>query len=307
MYDVIIVGAGPAGLTAALYCARRSLKTLVLSGDVGGQITKTYEIENYPGIDKISGIELSMRFKEQAERFGAEIILNEVKSIAKNNDAFTVKTSSAEYECQALILTFGKKPRNLNVPGEEEFKGRGVSYCATCDAPFFKNKIVAVVGGGNSALDAAILASKIAKQVYLIHRSDSFRGEQYLIDQVDGAENINILFNTEIKVVKGDNIVKSIDLNNGENLTVDGVLVEIGYVVDRSLAENLVDIDNKNQIIINNIQETSVPGIFAAGDLSQTPYKQIVISAGEGAKAALACFDYLQKKQGKHGIVADWH
>lgn len=307
MYDVIIIGGGPAGLSAAIYSSRRALKTLVISRDIGGQIAKTPDIENYPGVEKISGVELANKFKTQAEKFGATIIFEETTKIEKTEDKFSVKTLRNEYEAKTVILASGKKPRELDVPGENEFKGRGVSYCATCDAPFFKNKTLAVVGGGNSALDAALLASKYCKKVYLIHRRDSFAGEQVLIDTVNFTKNIEVVFNSQIKEIKGEQVVKSVVLSDDKIIETDGVIVEVGFIVDHSLVEGLVDIDSKKQVVVNNIQETSVPGIFAAGDLTTTPYKQAIISAAEGAKAALSCYDYLQKLQGKRGILADWH
>ncbi len=307
MYDVIIIGAGPAGLTAAIYAARRAMKTLVLSVDIGGQVTKTYDIENYPGFNLISGFELATKFKEQAEKFEAKIILEETKKIRVLKNGFSIKTNKDTYQARIVILAFGKKPRELGVPGEEKFKGRGVTYCATCDAPFFKNKTVVVVGGGNSALDAALLASKISKKVYLVHRREQFRGEQYLVDQIKKAKNIELVVKAGVREIKGEKTVESIILNGDREIKTDGVMIEVGYMVDRSLVDGLVELDSKNQIRVSAHQETSVPGIFAAGDLTPTPFKQIIISAGEGAKAALAAFDYLQKLEGKQGIIADWH
>lgn len=307
MYDVIIVGAGPAGLTAAIYASRRSLSTLVLSTDIGGQVVKTYDIENYPGFLSTTGLDLIIKFKEQALKFGAKIENREVKKIESKNNIFAVSTSANTYETKSVILAFGKKPKELCVPGEEEFKGRGISYCATCDAPFYKGKDVAVVGGGNSALDAALLLSKYSNKIYIIHRSPEFRGEQHLVNQVKGNPNIEVIFNSEISEIKGNKVVNSVLLKSGREIPVDGIMVEIGYIVDRKLVEGLVSIDQNNQVIVDERQQTSVPGIFAAGDLTQTPFKQVIVSAGEGAKAALSAFDYIQKLEGKKGIIADWH
>lgn len=309
MYDVIIIGGGPAGLTAAIYASRRALKTLVLSADIGGQAVKTFDIENYPGFISITGPELALKFKEQAEKTGAQILVQPVNKLNVNSDGtFSVQTREAAYQSKSIILAFGKKPRHLEVPGEEEFQGRGVTYCATCDAPFFRNKTVVVVGGGNSALDAAILCAKIAAKVYLIHRREDFRAEQHLIDQVDAAPNIEKVLNSEIANINGAGVVKSITLKDGRNIATDGVIVEVGYVVDRALVQDLLDLDEQNQVVVDPVhQTTTVPGIFAAGDLTPTPYKQIIISCGEGAKAALSAFDYLQKITGRRGITADWH
>jgi len=307
MFDVIIIGGGPSGLTAAIYCSRRGLKTLVVSRDIGGQITKTNEIENYPGFDHISGVELGKKFFDQAKKFGTEFIFDEAKEIKKKADGFEIRMMRKSFESKTIILAFGKKPRELGVPGEEELKGRGVSYCATCDAPFFKNKIVTIVGGGNSALDAAIVSSEIAKQVFLIHRGPEFKGEEILIDKIKTASNIKTIMNDEISEITGKDKVEAVKLKSGQEIPTDGVIVEVGYVIDRSLVSGLVELDKLNQVVIDKFQSTSVPGIFASGDLTETPYKQIVISAGEGAKAALSAFDYIQKISGKKGIAADWH
>lgn len=305
-YDVIIVGGGPAGLTAALYASRRSLKTLVLTRDIGGQAAKTFDIENYPGIIFATGIELTEIFKKQAENFGAEIKFEETKKITPEKNIFKIETLNNVYEAKTIILAFGKQPRELNVEGEQEFQGRGVSYCATCDMPFFKNKTVAIVGGGNSALDAALLAAKNCEKVYLIHRRDEFRAENILIEKAKNSKNIEIILNSNIQKIKGKNVVESIIIESGKEINVSGVFAEIGYVVDRSLVENLVELNDKNQVIVDSNQNTSIPGIFAAGDLTTTIYKQIVISAGEGAKAALSVYDYIQKNEGKTGIAGDW-
>jgi len=306
IFDVIIIGGGPAGLSAATYATRRSLKTLVLTSDIGGQISKSSHVENYPGYEGITGINLAMAFYNQAKKFGAAITFEEAKEIIKKDNLFEVKTHLKSYQCRALILAFGKKPRELGIPSEKEFRGKGVTYCATCDAPFFKDKTVIVVGGGNSALDAALLSATYSKKVYLIHRSQ-FRAEQILLDKVNQLKNITVMTETEIKEIIGHDKVESVMLSNGEKIETDGIIVEIGFVVDRSLITGFLETDEKGQVITNEMQETSVTGVFAAGDLTTTPYKQVVIAAGEGAKAALACFDFIQKHSGKKGILADWH
>lgn len=306
-FDVIIIGGGPAGLSAALYSARRALKTLVITRDIGGQASKTPEIENYPGIEKISGIALAMEIKKQAEKFGAKIIFEETSKIEKKNEVFDVSTLRGKYTGKTIILASGKKPRELGAEGEEKLKGKGVSYCATCDVPFFKDKVVAVVGGGNSALDAALLAEKYCKKVYIVHRRASFTAEEVLIEKVKSSKKIEVIFDDEVTRVNGENHVESISLMNSKEISVDGLIVEVGYIVDRSLVKDLVEIDEKNQIVADSLQNTSVPGIFAAGDITQTPYKQIAVSAAEGVKAALSSYDYLQRREGKKGISGDWH
>lgn len=304
-YDTIIIGGGPAGLTAAIYASRRSLKTLILTRDIGGQAAKTFDIENFPGIVHTTGPALAKTMKEQAETFGAEIKYEEVKNITQTGDNFNIETTSEKYQTRTIIISSGKKPQGLGVPGEEEFKGRGVSYCATCDAPFFRDKTVVVVGGSNSALDAAAYCSEIAKKVYLIHRSE-FSGEQIRIDQVKKNKKIEIYLPDEIASIVGEGTVKSVKLKSGKEIETDGVIIEVGYTIDSTLFSGLVKINEKKQIVTDLAQNTSIPGVFAAGDLTEAPYKQIVIAAGEGAKAALSAYDYIMKLEGKKGILGDW-
>jgi len=308
-YDVIIVGGAAAGLTAAIYTTRRALKTLVITQDIGGQAATTPDIENYPGYEHIDGMELMGKFKDQAEKTGAEFIYEEVKEVVPEDDLFKVKTNTKEFESRAVILAFGLTHRHLGVPGEEEFGGKGVSYCATCDAPLFKQKDVAVVGGGNSALDAALLLSKMARKVYLIHRRDQFRGEQVLIDRVMAADNIEIVYNSKTKEIRGEMVVNKIIVTDVEKeleereIEVNGVFVEIGFQVKGDLVKGLVELDEAKQIKVNKNNETSTPGIFAAGDVTAIDYKQIIISAGEGAKAALQAYKYLN---GGKASGVDW-
>ncbi|TSC94825.1 MAG: glucose-inhibited division protein A [Candidatus Berkelbacteria bacterium Athens1014_28] len=299
-YDVIIIGGGPAGISAAIYTSRRLLKTLVITKEVGGQVVKTPDIENYPGFDLISGPDLAGKFIEQAKKFGTEIVHDEVIHLEKKADKFVISGQKEKYFGKSLILAFGKVPRKLNIPGEKEFKGRGVSYCATCDAPFFKGKIVVVNGGGNSAFDATLLLSKIAKKVYLIHRRDEFRAEEILIDKVKKAKNVEIITGATISEIKGDQIIKSIIYQKGgkdNEVEVDGVFVEVGYIVEDGLIKDFVEMDEKNQIKVAKDHSTSREGVFAAGDLTNSYYKQIVISAGEGAIAALSAAKYLDERK----------
>jgi thioredoxin reductase (NADPH) len=302
MYDVIIIGGGASGSTASLYSARRGLKTLVLTRDIGGQASKTDSVENYPGYPSpINGFELMNNFKKQAERFGAEFKIAEVEKIEKKaQNNFEVFTPNNNYQAKTIILALGLSPRKLNVPGEKEFLNRGVAYCATCDAPLFQNKITLVVGGGNSALGAALLLASIGKKVFILVRENKFIGEKILIDKVKNNPKIEILFDSEVVEIKGTNFVEKIKiLNNKTNLEkiieADGIFVEIGWIADGSLVQNLVELDYRKQIKINLKNETSQKGIFACGDCTNVPYKQIIIAAGEGAKAALSCHEYLEK------------
>ncbi len=316
LYDVIIVGAGAAGMTAALYASRRAMRTLVITQDIGGQAATTNEIENYPGVDLIDGPTLMNKFKNQAEKFGAIFNYAEVRVIEKkldndNKPVFWVKTNIQEFQSHSLILAYGLTHRHLGVPGEKEFGGKGVSYCATCDAPLFRGKTVAVVGGGNSAVDAALLLAKICPKVYLIHRSENFRAEAVLVEQLK-QDHIELILNSEVKEIKGEMVVKSlllVDVNDRtkeREIFTDGVFIEVGYVVNSQIIQGLVELDERQQIKINLDAETSEPGIFAAGDITTISYKQIVISAGWGATAALKAYEYLQKARGFRGVNIDW-
>lgn len=308
IYDVIIIGGGPAGLSAAIYASRRALKTLVISKDIGGQAALTDEIENYPGFESIGGLELTAKFKAQAEKFGTEFLANEIVDIKKKNKIFVIKTvDGQEIDTKTVILAFGLTPRSLNVLGEKELTGRGVSYCATCDGPLYRDKITVVAGGGNSALDAAEFLSRIAKKVYLIHRRDEFKAEQVLIDQVKAAQNIEIIYNANIVEIKGDKRVESLVYQTSEGskseIKIDGLFIEIGYVAKTDWLAELLKLNERQEIIISRDCETSVPGILAAGDISDITYKQVVISAGEGAKAALQAYRYIQ---GDKTLPPDW-
>ncbi|MFC1598555.1 thioredoxin-disulfide reductase [Patescibacteria group bacterium] len=312
IYDLIIVGGGPAGLTAGIYASRRKLQNLVITKDIGGQAATVPHVENYPGFAKVDGFELTENMKKQAESFGSEFVYDEVQKISKDKDVFSAETvTGKKFQAQSLILSFGVTPRNLEVPGEKEFTNKGVTYCANCDAPLYKDKIVAVVGGGNSALDAAEYLSKIAKKVYLIHRRDEFRGDEILVEKVKAPDNIELVMDSVVSEIKGEQFVKSITIKNvkdaqEKDLEVNGVFVEIGHVVNSTPIKETVNVDEKNQIVIDDYCNTSEQGIFAAGDVASGEYKQIIIAAGEGAKAALSAYKYLQHKKGKTVPSVDW-
>lgn len=312
MYDVIIIGGGAAGLTAAIYTTRRKLKTLVLSVDIGGQTNLTQHIENYPGYTELSGPKLMQIFEEQAKSFGAEIIFGKVTKIEKTDKSFEVSLANDEkYQGRTVIVTSGKVPRSLGIPGEEKFMGRGVTTCATCDGPLYKGKQVAIIGGGNSALDAAEYMSKLASKIYLVHRRNEFRGEAVLIDRVKAAKNVELVLNSVPQAVNGDKFVSGVTVENVEtkekkDLDVSGVFVEIGYIADTSAVKELVKLSSKGEILVDEYCETGTPGMFAAGDITNVPYKQTVISAGQGAVAGLQAYTYLQKLEGKTAVKADW-
>ncbi len=312
IYDVIIVGGGAAGLTAAIYAGRKKMKSLLATVDIGGQTNLTPHIENYPGYASKSGPELMKIMEQQARSFGAEFVFGKVVKAEKLGKTFSVTLSNNDkFASKTLILANGKVPKTPGIPGEEKFMGRGISTCAVCDAPIFKNKTVAVIGGGNSALDAAELTSKFSSKVYLVHRRNEFRGDEMLVDRVKKTKNIEFVLNHVPVEVKGDKFVKSlvvagVETNKKKEISVDGIFMEIGYIVDTGFIRGLVKVNDSGEIIVDGNCQTSQPGIFAAGDITNIPYKQTVIAAGHGAVAALSAYNYLQKNGGGQPIKADW-
>ncbi len=309
-YDVVVVGAGAAGMTAAVYACRKNLKTAVISVDIGGQTNLTNHIENYPGVDAMPGAELMQKFHAKARSFGAEFVSGKVVKVEKEGSGFKLTLSNNDvYSAKGIILAFGAVARELGIPGEAKFLGRGLSTCATCDAPLYRNKVVAVIGGGNSAVEGALeLVHAGAKQVYLVHRRNEFRGDEISVAKIRSEKLIAITTPYVPVEIVGDKFVTGLKIKNaGTNeeklLAVNGVFKEIGFAVDVSAVKGLVSINEKNEIVIDCNNKTSVPGIFAAGDATTVPYKQTVISAGEGAKAALECYKYVT---GAKTIGIDW-
>jgi alkyl hydroperoxide reductase subunit F len=301
MYDLIIVGGGPAGMTAAVYAARKRLNTLLLSKDVGGQVLWTMGVENYMGYQYIEGPELMQKFEEQVKQFPLEQKIGQGASTLSPVDVgFEVRAEGGEsYQARAVIVATGKRPRQLNVPGEERLKGRGVTYCAICDGPIFAGEKVAVIGGGNSALEAALDMVKIGDHVYLVSTTP-LTGDQILIERVKEASNLTNLLEHEVLSIEGPNRVESLtvrDLKTGaeKKLEVGGVFVEIGLIPNSDVVRDIVKLNRLGEIEVNPACETGVPGLFAAGDVTNVPEKQIVVAAGEGAKAALAAHKYLQR------------
>jgi len=300
VYEVIMVGAGPAGITAAIYAARKKMDLVVLATSIGGQVVLTSEIENYTGFQYISGEELSAKFREHLEKFRFELIMEEAQKVEREGDSFRVKTDNDTYLGKTVIIATGRTPRELKVPGEAEFKNRGVTYCATCDAPFFEGLDVAVVGGGNSGLEAVVQLTKIAKSIRLIEVGPQLKADPVLVERVGASGKVEILTRTRIIEIVGDRAVTGIRAQrDGKEmlLPVQGVFVEIGS----SPNSGMVDFVEKNswgEIVVNCRCETSVPGLFAAGDVTDVPEKQIVVAAGEGCKAALSAFKYLSQRRG---------
>jgi alkyl hydroperoxide reductase subunit F len=301
MYELVIIGAGPAGMTAAVYAARKKLNTLLVSYDIGGQVLWTTGIENYMGYQFIEGTELIKKFEEQVKQFPIEIKTGErVSSLSQTSGGFEVTTDRGEvYRAKAAIMAAGKRPRQLNVPGEDKLKGRGVTYCAICDGPLFAGENVAVIGGGNSALEAAEDMVKMAEHVYLVSLTP-LTGDQILIDKVKSAGNLTMSLEHEVMEVKGESRVEGIkirDLKNKQEraLKVSGIFVEIGLIPNSEPFKGIVRLNRLGEIEVNCANETSVLGLFAAGDVTNVPEKQIVVAAGEGAKAALKAHRYLQR------------
>ncbi len=295
-YDLIIIGAGPAGLTAAVYAGRYLLDTLVIGELEGGMISEAHEVHNFPTHKSITGIELTKKLVEQVKSLGIEIKSEIVEEIQKKKRYFEIKTNKGVYSSKKIILAIGRKKEKLDVPGEKEFFGRGVSYCATCDAVFFKNRIVAVIGGSNAALTAALLLSEYAKKVYIIYRKEKFlKAEPTWIKQVENNKKIELVFNSNIKEIKGSEKVEKIILDSKKELSVDGVFIEVGSIPGIKLTQQLnLKLDN-DYIITNKFQETSLSGVYAAGDTTNNPLKQAVTAAAEGAIAATSVYEEIRK------------
>ena len=294
--DLIIIGAGPAGITASVYAARKKMKFLVITKDIGGQTALSGDVENYTGYQFITGPELALKFEEHLRKFGIALKENEeVREVKKAGNLVQVKTDKGAYVAQAVIIASGKRSRELGVGGEKEFKNRGLTYCATCDAPLFPGKDVAVIGGGNSALDAAIQLIKIANKIYIINVAKQLTGDAIMQEIVSQSPKVSILNNTRVIAVLGEKMVNAIRIKKEgkeEALSVGGVFVEIGLIPNSGFAQE-VGKNKSGEIMVNSSNETNIPGVFAAGDVTDVPEKQIVIAAGEGSKAALSVFKYL--------------
>lgn len=298
MYDTVIVGSGPAGLTAAIYAKRAGLATLLIENTPvgGGQIATTDRVDNYPGLPGINGMELGMKFREHAEELGCEFRDGQVVRVEPDkvtlDDGTTIDTKT-------VVLALGADHRQLGVPGENEFRGKGVSYCATCDGAFFRKKDVAVVGGGDVALDDAIYLSRFASRVYLIHRRDEFRGAQSLVDEASSKENVTFVMDTVVNQVDGENMVTGIETENrktGEKSTiqVNGVFMAVGTQPNTAGIEGLPDTDEKGYVIAGEDCVTSIPGIFAAGDLRTKQLRQVITAAADGANAITSVQNFLR-------------
>lgn len=302
IYDIIIIGTGPAGMAAAIYCARKKLKNLIIGQQLGGQAALSGAMENYLGFHLITGAQLVEKFHEHLKDF-KEIEHRhgvEVTAIEEHKGSFQITTANGrQYYSKAVIAASGKIPRKLNVPGENEYKNLGVTYCATCDAPLFSKKDVAVIGGGNSALDAALQLIKIARKIYLININKALGGDVIMREKVGKSKKVEILNETKTLDILGDKSVTEIKVEvDGQQrvLPVSGVFIEIGSIPSVSFIKGLVKLNERNEIVIDKKNMTSVPGIFAAGDVTTVLEKQVIVAAGEGAKAAIHASEYLGKR-----------
>ena len=302
-HDVVIVGAGPAGLCAALYAARAKLDTLVIDKLIpGGQILNTELVEDYPGFESILGPDLAAKMQEHAEKFGARIIMDEVvevRSEGPQGRVKVVKTMEREYRAKAVIITAGGSPVKGGWPGEERLNARGVSYCAVCDGPFFQNKVLVVVGGGDAAVEEGTYLTKYASKVYLVHRRDQLRAQKILQDRLLANPKVEVLWNTEIDEILGDPTVNAVRLRNnktGEKWTLDvgGVFVFIGFKPNSDILKGAAQLDGGGHIITNQLMETGVPGIYAAGDIRQQLARQVTTAVGDATTAAIAAEKYIE-------------
>lgn len=297
MYDVIIIGAGPAGMTAGVFAGRKGLKTAIISKDFGGQVNWTTDIENYMGFNEIDGQALMDRFEAQVKEHRLEEKLTDVRVIHKDGEVFTVKTDQGDHTARAVIVTTGKRPRTLNVPGENEFRNKGVSYCSTCDGPLFRDVPVAVVGGGNSALKAVFDLNNYASEIHLISLTE-LTADAVLIERLKGIPKLKQYIKHTVVEIKGEKLVERVlveqaDTKKRFELPVQGVFIEIGLDPNNELIDGLVEKTAAGEIKIDCECKTNIPGLFAAGDVTTVPEKQIIIAAGEGAKAAINAWEYL--------------
>jgi thioredoxin reductase (NADPH) len=298
-YDLAIIGGGPAGLTAAIYGKRYGLNTVVLSDSFGGMMSTAHKICNYPGFNEIAGMDLSQKMIDQVTSLEVEIVFEKVIDVVNNSSFFVVNTDQRTIKAKKVILAIGRARRKLNIKREEELTGKGVSYCATCDAGFYKEKVVGVIGGSDAAVTAAIMLSEIAKKVYIIYRKDQLRAEKVWVDQVNNNKKIEVLYNQEVKELLGKEKLEKIKLLEDKELDVDGIFIEIGSIPNTELLKKIaVEIDENGYIKVNKDQKTNVSGIYACGDsTNSTTLKQVVTACSQGAICAYNC--YLDIKENK--------
>jgi len=302
-FDVVIIGAGPSGYTAGIYCSRAGYDTLILSGILpGGQLVNTTEVENYPGFENgIMGPDLMIEMRKQTQRMGTTIVDDEAVNVDFRNTPFKILTGSEEYEGRAVIIATGANPRKLGLEGEQTFAGKGVSYCATCDGPFFRNQELVVVGGGDSAIEEATFLTKFATKVHLVHRRNELRASKIMQERAFNNEKIKFLWDSEVIDIKGDQkmqqaVIRNIKTSEETSLDVGGLFVAIGHQPNTKLFKNQIDLDDEGYIILKNKTHTNIEGVFAAGDVHDRSYRQAITAAGYGCMAAIDVDKYLTEK-----------
>jgi len=302
-YDVIILGAGPAGLSAGIYLSRAKKKVLIIDqGTVGGQVILTHAVANYPGVEETSGYSLARTMKKQAKGFGCKIISNnEIQSIDLNGQLKEITTEENIFQADAVIIATGGVPRNLGIESEQKLKGKGISYCATCDGDFFQDQDIIVVGGGNSALEEAVSLTQYAKSVTIVHQFDNFQAFDYYIEDAKANEKISFIMESEVVEFVGDDELKKVILKNNKTqekseLIVTGAFIFIGYIPNSEMFKKFVDVNKHQEIITDEELQTNIPGVFAAGDVREKKIRQITTAVSDGAISALSAIDYLRKK-----------
>lgn len=306
MYDLVIIGAGPAGLAAAVYAARAELKFIVLEKEMmsGGQIINTYEVDNYPGLYHMGGFDLAMKFREHADALGTSFVTGEAEKIETiSGGKKIICKDGTEYEAKTLIVSGGAKHRKLGVPGEDKLAGSGVSYCATCDGAFFRNKDVAVVGGGDVAVEDALFLARMCRKVYVIHRRDTFRAAKTLVSRLVEAENVEIIYDSNVTEIHGSMKVEALTVQNKNTkeerqIRVDGVFLAVGMLPETAIYSGVVALDESGYIIADETGKTSDPAVFAAGDIRTKQLRQVVTAAADGANAVWSVEHYLQTNEG---------
>ena len=309
-YEIVIVGAGPAGLSAGMYVARQRVSCMVISKDLGGQMNLIPKLENYPGTIMSSGPLLARTLENQYLSFGGDLVYDTVDHIEEGDEGLLVKTARSEYSAKALVVAAGKVPNSLGLDNESTYQNKGVHYCTKCDAPFYQGKTTASVGVGAYLLESGILLSRMASRVYVIFKGGRLGGDPDLIKSLQGKENVELVPNSSIKTITGNGTLQQITVSDraGEETTipVDGLFIEMGSKINLGFVKHLVELNPKGEIKISNGGKTSHPAIFAAGDATDIPYKQIVAACGDGAAAGLSAFNYVEKLKGKPGVRADW-
>lgn len=309
-YEIIIVGGGPAGLSAGIFVARQRTSSLVISKDLGGQLNLIPKLENYPGTMMSSGPLLAKTLESQYLAFNGEMIYDTVEQIDETESGVKVKTTRSEYVAKAIVLAPGKVPNNLGVENETTFSNKGVHYCTKCDAPFYQGRVTATVGVGGYLLESGILLSRMASKVYLIYKGGTLGGDKDMIASLEKKENVELVPQSSVKTLFGKNGLQSITIvdNSGKekNLQVDGLFIEMGSKINLDFVKHLVKINTKGEMEISEGGKTSNPAIFAAGDATTIPYKQIIAACAGGANAGLSAFNYVERLKGRPGIRADW-